>query len=529
MKVYISVDMEGIGGIGHPDPTEPADSALPGGGRAMVGETNAAIEGASRAGRPTSSSTTATGSMCNLLPARAPPRGARSSRARSRGRWSTGAGTRRRLRRRALRRLPRPGRSPDGDDRAHLLRARRRDALDGRPTGENGLNALALGAWGVPVGLVAGDDALAEESRGLAAMGRAGRRQDASPAGTAPSRPPGRSPASSSGREPAGGPAGRRRRARASCASARRSSSRSTIADAVEADSRGHRPRRGANRRPGRPLHADDPIEAYRGFLAGIRLAGTVALSAVHTGARQLASTTARRADARDRRSGTARPARRPRRGAGRRAGVRGPEPRRSLGQERAILRLFGVSGLDASAGRSPARSSIAGWPRDPRGLGGGHRAAVRDGAARVRPRPRSSSPSTSPPARSTSRWRRSCCANRIDEPSPRSRPAVWRPPRSSASMPTGPPAARSLDILGDAPRPWLGATLRRTRRRRRARGGGQPRRGRYRPHQDRGPDRSRAGGPAASTSASMSRPGDPRDGGRTGDRAGPPSAAPTG
>jgi D-amino peptidase len=35
--------------------------------------------------------------------------------------------------------------------------------LGGRPTGEYGLNALVLGAWGIPVGLVAGDDALAEE------------------------------------------------------------------------------------------------------------------------------------------------------------------------------------------------------------------------------------------------------------------------------------------------------------------------------------------------------------------------------
>ncbi len=35
--------------------------------------------------------------------------------------------------------------------------------LDGRPTGEYGLNALALGAWGIPVGLVTGDEALAEE------------------------------------------------------------------------------------------------------------------------------------------------------------------------------------------------------------------------------------------------------------------------------------------------------------------------------------------------------------------------------
>lgn len=35
--------------------------------------------------------------------------------------------------------------------------------LAGRPTGEYGLNALALGAWGIPVGLVSGDDALAAE------------------------------------------------------------------------------------------------------------------------------------------------------------------------------------------------------------------------------------------------------------------------------------------------------------------------------------------------------------------------------
>jgi D-amino peptidase len=35
--------------------------------------------------------------------------------------------------------------------------------LDGRPTGEYGMNALALGAWEIPVGMVAGDDALADE------------------------------------------------------------------------------------------------------------------------------------------------------------------------------------------------------------------------------------------------------------------------------------------------------------------------------------------------------------------------------
>jgi D-amino peptidase len=37
-------------------------------------------------------------------------------------------------------------------------------SLAGRPVGESGINAATLGAWGVPVGLVAGDDALAAET-----------------------------------------------------------------------------------------------------------------------------------------------------------------------------------------------------------------------------------------------------------------------------------------------------------------------------------------------------------------------------
>jgi D-amino peptidase len=39
-------------------------------------------------------------------------------------------------------------------------------SLNGRPVGEYGINALYLGALGVPVGLVAGDDALADEVAG---------------------------------------------------------------------------------------------------------------------------------------------------------------------------------------------------------------------------------------------------------------------------------------------------------------------------------------------------------------------------
>ena len=36
--------------------------------------------------------------------------------------------------------------------------------LQGRPVGESGINALPLGAWGIPVGLVSGDDELARET-----------------------------------------------------------------------------------------------------------------------------------------------------------------------------------------------------------------------------------------------------------------------------------------------------------------------------------------------------------------------------
>jgi len=37
-------------------------------------------------------------------------------------------------------------------------------SLQGKPVGEAGINALALGAWGVPVGLVSGDEELALET-----------------------------------------------------------------------------------------------------------------------------------------------------------------------------------------------------------------------------------------------------------------------------------------------------------------------------------------------------------------------------
>ena len=49
-RVYISVDMEGIAGISHANPTRRGDVGYPEAVALMVGEANAAIEGAFEGG-----------------------------------------------------------------------------------------------------------------------------------------------------------------------------------------------------------------------------------------------------------------------------------------------------------------------------------------------------------------------------------------------------------------------------------------------------------------------------------------------
>jgi D-amino peptidase len=169
MRVYISVDMEGIAGIGHPHPTDPANVRYPTSVELMVGETNAAIAGALAAGATDILVNDSHWNMYNLLPADLDP-AARVLQGQKV--WSMVAGAQ-----------PRPDGKPSFDVAifvgyharaghprgtiAHTYTGRPVETrLDGRPTGEYGLNALALGAWGIPVGLVAGDDALAEEVAG---------------------------------------------------------------------------------------------------------------------------------------------------------------------------------------------------------------------------------------------------------------------------------------------------------------------------------------------------------------------------
>jgi D-amino peptidase len=166
MRVYISVDMEGIGGISHPHPTDPADRRYPESAALMIAEANAAIEGALAADATDVLVNDSHWSMTNLLPAELHPaaRVLQGEKA-----WSMVAGAQ-----------PAADGTPSFDVAifvgyharaghptgtiAHTYTGRPVETrLDGRPTGEYGLNALALGAWGIPVGMVAGDDALAGE------------------------------------------------------------------------------------------------------------------------------------------------------------------------------------------------------------------------------------------------------------------------------------------------------------------------------------------------------------------------------
>ena len=162
MKVYISVDMEGIAGISHPAPTGRGDSGYPAAVDLMVGEANAAIEGALAGGAEDILVNDSHGGMFNLRPdeLHASARLLQGQKA-----WSMVAGA-----------GPEAGwdvalfvgyHARAGHPRgtiAHTYSGRpTASRLDGRLVGETGLNAVVLGAWDVPVGLVAGDDALAEE------------------------------------------------------------------------------------------------------------------------------------------------------------------------------------------------------------------------------------------------------------------------------------------------------------------------------------------------------------------------------
>jgi D-amino peptidase len=162
MRVYLSVDMEGIAGVNHPGPTGSGHSRYPAAVDLMVGETNAAIEGALAAGSEDILVNDSHGGMFNLLPTGINP-AARVLQGQKPWSMVEGAGPHRGFDVALFVGYHARAGHPRGTIAHTYSSAPVETRLDGRPTGEYGLNAMILGAWGVPVGLVAGDDALAEE------------------------------------------------------------------------------------------------------------------------------------------------------------------------------------------------------------------------------------------------------------------------------------------------------------------------------------------------------------------------------
>ena len=161
VKVYISVDMEGVAGVSHAKPTNRGDDLYPQSVELMVGEANAAIEGAFDGGATEVTVNDSHGQMFNLTPEKLDPR---ARLVQGKKPWSMVEAAREGQFDVALfvGYHARAG-HPRGTI-AHTYTGRITLAeVNGRPITEAGVNGLYLGALGVPVGMVSGDDALAEE------------------------------------------------------------------------------------------------------------------------------------------------------------------------------------------------------------------------------------------------------------------------------------------------------------------------------------------------------------------------------
>jgi D-amino peptidase len=169
MRVYISVDMEGVAGVVHEDQTDPVDPRHAGEynrfRRLMTAEANAAIEGALAAGAGKVLVNDSHWLMRNLLaeelnPAAELLSGGPKVRSMVEGvdsgvdvalfvGYHARAGTAHAIIDHTY------------TDSVYEVR------LNGRPVGELAINAALAGTWDVPVALVSGDQALAAEAREL--------------------------------------------------------------------------------------------------------------------------------------------------------------------------------------------------------------------------------------------------------------------------------------------------------------------------------------------------------------------------
>jgi D-amino peptidase len=161
MRVYLSADMEGVAGVSHAKPTQRGDALYPQSVDLMVGETNAAIEGAFAGGATDVTVNDSHGQMFNLTPEALDPR---ARLVQGKKPWSmVEAATDGRFDVALFVGYHARAGHPRGTI-AHTYTGRVTLAtVNDRPITEASLNGLYLGALGVPVGLVTGDDALAEE------------------------------------------------------------------------------------------------------------------------------------------------------------------------------------------------------------------------------------------------------------------------------------------------------------------------------------------------------------------------------
>ena len=173
MRVYISIDMEGVAGVVHEDQTDPIDPRHAGEynrfRRLMTSEANAAVEGALAAGATRILVNDSYWLMRNLLAEDLHPKAELLSGGPKLGSMVEGV---------AL-----------GFDAAmfvgyHAMAGTAHAIIDhtytsivhavrlnGRPAGELALNAALAGAHGVPVVLVSGDQAVAAEAKALLGEG----------------------------------------------------------------------------------------------------------------------------------------------------------------------------------------------------------------------------------------------------------------------------------------------------------------------------------------------------------------------
>jgi D-amino peptidase len=169
MRVYISVDMEGVAGVVHEDQTDPTDPRHAGEynrfRRLMTAEANAAIEGALAAGAEAVLVNDSHWLMRNLLAEELHPAAELLSGGPKLHSMVEGieGGFDAAL---FVGYHARAGQQHAIIDHTYTSRVHE-VRLNGHPVGELGINAALAGTFGVPIALVSGDQALATEAREL--------------------------------------------------------------------------------------------------------------------------------------------------------------------------------------------------------------------------------------------------------------------------------------------------------------------------------------------------------------------------